>query len=238
MGYKTFSSMTFITLIIGFMIAIQFQTVNEPVIRDTRDTMELRQDLLKEKEIHLQLIREINSNDEKLGKYETEMASNKEQVLKETLNELKVEAGYADEIGPGITIQIEQDNVELLLGKQAKPISSYLIQKLVNELNRYGAKQISIGGHRLVNSSVIRDINGETKVDGYSINTFPIELKITVDSMDVAEKLYNRMQVSESAEEFFSEYFRLSISEPQPNIKIPAYEESIRIRHMELVETE
>ena len=38
MGDKKKISMTVITLIIGFMTAIQFQTVNEPIVRDTRDT--------------------------------------------------------------------------------------------------------------------------------------------------------------------------------------------------------
>ena len=32
------------------MIAIQFQTVKEPVVRDTRDTFAVREDLVKEKE--------------------------------------------------------------------------------------------------------------------------------------------------------------------------------------------
>ena len=72
MGDKKKISMTVITLIIGFMTAIQFQTVNEPVIRDTRDTSQLREDLVKEKELYLSLVREIRSNDERIEKYETE----------------------------------------------------------------------------------------------------------------------------------------------------------------------
>ena len=47
---KNYISMSVITLIIGVMMAIQFQTVKEPVVRDTRDTFELREDLVKEKE--------------------------------------------------------------------------------------------------------------------------------------------------------------------------------------------
>ena len=49
LGDKKYISMAFITLIIGFMMAIQFQTVKEPVVRDTRNTWELREDLLKKK---------------------------------------------------------------------------------------------------------------------------------------------------------------------------------------------
>ena len=77
-------------------MAIQYQTVKEPVVRDTRDTFELREDLVKEKERYLSLSREIDSNEEKIEKYETERVQSKEYVLKETLNELKAEAGLTE----------------------------------------------------------------------------------------------------------------------------------------------
>lgn len=101
MGNKKFS-FTFITVVIGFMIAIQFQTVKEPAVRDTRDTWELRADILKEKELQLKLLREISSNEEKIVQYETKRKQSKEQVLRETLEELKMEAGLSEVTGPGI----------------------------------------------------------------------------------------------------------------------------------------
>ncbi|MCQ6274007.1 DUF881 domain-containing protein [Bacillus sp. V3B] len=235
MGNKKYISMAFITLIIGFMVAIQFQTVKEPVVRDTRDTWQLREDLVKEKELQLNLIREIRSNEEKLDKYKTERVPSKEQILKDTLNELKVAAGLTEVEGPGIIISIEPSYEELLLGEIATPISPYLIQTLINELNQYGAAHISIDDHRLINTTVIRDINGETKVDGYPLNHLPIVVKVAVDHMDEAQNLYNRMQVSKLADDFFIDNYRLSISEPQLNVMIPAYKDTIRIRYMELV---
>ena len=42
------------------------------VIRDTRDTSQLREDLVKDKELYLSLVREIRSNEERIEKYETE----------------------------------------------------------------------------------------------------------------------------------------------------------------------
>ncbi len=96
MGDKKKISMTVITLIIGFMTAIQFQTVNEPIIRDTRDTSQLREDLVKEKELYLSLVREIRSNEERIEKYETERLESKEQVLIETLREFKARSGIGD----------------------------------------------------------------------------------------------------------------------------------------------
>jgi uncharacterized protein YlxW (UPF0749 family) len=238
MGDKKKISMTVITLIIGFMTAIQFQTVNEPVIRDTRDTSQLREDLVKEKELYLRLVREIRSNEEKIEKYETEKLEGKEQALIDTLREFKAEAGLEKYEGPGIVINILPVSEDLLLGETVEPIPPYLLHTLINELNRFGAAEISIADQRWINTSVIRDINGITKMDGYPLDHFPIEVKVAVDNMDTAEKLYNRMQVSNSAEEFFIQHFRLSISTPQPTVNIPAYRGEIKIRNMELGDIE
>nr|WP_295971549.1 DUF881 domain-containing protein [uncultured Bacillus sp.] len=228
--------MTIITFIIGFMMAVQFQTVREPVVRDTRDSRQLREDLLKEKERQLSLTREIQSNEEKLQKYETERAQSKWEILKETLNELKAEAGMTEVEGPGIVIGIEPLEEELLLGKPVQSISPDLIRQLINELNQYGAKEISIDDQRLINSTVIRDINGETKVDGYALTRFPIKIKVIVKNAENAERLYKQMQVSKSADDFFIDNFRLSISEPQSKVVIAAYQDTIRIRNLELAE--
>lgn len=229
-------SMTFISFVIGFMIAVQIQSVQEPVIRDTRDTRQLREDLLKEKELQLSLIREIQFNEEKLNKYETERAQSSERILQDTLDELKAEAGLTKVAGPGLVIDIEPLDEELLLGKTVQPISPELCQQLINELNQYGAQEISINEQRIINSTVIRDINGETKVDGYTISGFPVRIKVIVENSEKAERLYNQMQVSKSADDFFIDNFRLSISLPQQNVIIPPYQDKIRIQKMELAE--
>ena len=52
--------------------------------------------------------------------------------------------------------------------------------------------------NRLINTSVIREINGETKVDGYSLDQIPITIKVGVEDIKTAEELYNRIQISKS----------------------------------------
>ena len=75
-----------------------------------------------------------------------------------------------------------------------KVVSPELLKRLLNELNMYEAKYVSIDGQRVINTTVIRDINNETKIDGHSITNLPIEVKVAVDNMQTAEKLYNRMK--------------------------------------------
>ncbi|RIW36457.1 DUF881 domain-containing protein [Bacillus salacetis] len=217
------------------MVAVQFQTVQEPVIRDTRDIWELREAIEKEKDIHSGLLKEMQSIDEKLEKYETERQTSQEQALRDTLEELKLEAGLLEKSGPGLVLTVEPSLEEVLLGTKVKSVSPDLLERLVNELNQYGAKEISIDGRRLINTSVIRDINGETKIDGYSINTVPFEIRVLTKDLKEAQDLQNRMQVSRAIEDFFIDNLTVNIGSPMDNLTVPAYGDTIRIRYMEPV---
>ena len=228
-----------ITMVIGLMVAIQYQTVQKPIIRDTRDMWELRQDLLLEKEIHSKLIQEIRSNEDKIAQYESKRKKSKEQVLRDTLEELKVQVGLTEVTGPGIVLNIEPFQEEIWLDRSVPTISPDLLKRLINELNRYGATFLSVEGHRLINTSVIRDINNETKIDGYSLKELPIEIKVVTGSQEMAQKLYNRMQASESAEDLFRfDNLSVVVKKPQQDITIPAYQDTIRVRNMVPLDTE
>lgn len=235
---KKYVNFTAIAIVIGLMLAIQFQTVQEPIVRDTRDTWQLREDYLKEKEIHSKLLKEIRANEEILAKYETERQQSKEQVLRETLNELKMQAGLTDITGPGIVLSIEPAFEDILLGQPAPTISPDLLKRLINELNMSNALYISIDGQRVINTTVIRDINDVTKIDGHSLNELPIEIRVVVENMKLAEKIYNVMLASKSAEELYRfDSLRVTISKPSPNVEIPAYQNTIRVQNIEPVES-
>lgn len=226
-------SFTLIATVVGFMIAVQFQTVKKPEERDTRDIWQLREALLQEKELQSNLLNEIRSNEEKLSAYESKRKQSKEQTLRDTLQELKIEAGLTEVTGPGITLKIEPVMEDVQLGDPVtRVVSPELLKRLLNELNMYEAKYVSIDGQRIINTTVIRDINRETKIDGHSIKSLPIEVKVAVDDSATAEKLYNRMKVSKARDEFFTEGLRLNVSAPSPKTQVPAYDNPIRIRFL------
>jgi uncharacterized protein YlxW (UPF0749 family) len=228
-----------IAVIIGFMIAVQFQTVKKPVERDTRDIWQLREALLKEKELQTNLLKQIRSNDEKIASYESKKKQSKEETLRNTLQELKVEAGMTPVIGPGIILKIEPVYENIQLGEPVtKIISPDLLKRLLNDLNMYEAKYVSIDGQRVINTTVIRDINSETKIDGHSIKSLPLEVRVIADNKQIADKLYNRMKGSKSTEEFFIDNLRLTISPPSENITVPAYDNPLHIRFMDPVKAE
>ncbi|SFA53442.1 Uncharacterized conserved protein YlxW, UPF0749 family [Anoxybacillus pushchinoensis] len=230
---KTIWHFTLVSFIIGFMLAVQFQTNNEPNVRDTRDIWEIRQDLKKEQELHEQLLTEIRKYEETIEKYEQQRAESKGTVLRQTLEELKKEAGLTEVVGEGVVLYIEQMYDESYVGPIHDTVSADLLRRLINELNMYGAEQMSIAGQRIVNTTVIRDINGVTKVDTYPLRSFPIEVKVIATN---AEKLYNRLKASMIVDNFALENLLLTISEPQKRVVIPPYDGTVRVKQMEAVE--
>ncbi|WP_071459362.1 DUF881 domain-containing protein [Bacillus massilinigeriensis] len=234
MGGKKNIGFAITASILGLMIAIQFRTVSEPVFRDTRDTWELREALLKEKEMQLTLLKEIRLSEEKLAKYKVNKVQSQETALRATIDELKTEAGLTNISGPGLKLVLSP--VSEAVGPAGNVyLSPEILRKLVNELNMYGAVHMSIGGERLINTTVIRDINNETKMNGQRLDRFPLEINVIVKSMEDAGKLYNRMKVSNIAEAFFMDNIRVNVHKPSPTTKVTAYGDAIRVKAMKAV---
>ncbi|WP_412095980.1 DUF881 domain-containing protein [Bacillus sp. PS06] len=233
MGKHMNISFSIVLVVIGFMLAVQFQTVKEPVVRDTRDMWELRDDLKKAQELHSELINEIYKYEEKIVQYNSNRNDGKEEVLKATLEELKEAAGLTEVKGPGIILTVDRAFNEI--GVPSEAVSAEILRRLINDLNSYQAEAIAIDNHRVINTTVIREIQRTTKIDSYSIRSLPFQIKVIAQD---AEKLYNRMKASEAVDEFFVENLKLSISKPVAEVTIPAYDDPIRIKDMEPVKTE
>lgn len=215
--------------IFGFMVAVQFNSIQEPVVRDTRDIWELRADLKEQQQLQLELLEQIRKYKQILENYKKEQDDSAEAVLRETLEALKEEAGLTEVSGQGVILTIEPLFQLELIGHSASQISPQLLIRTINELNAYGAEHIAINGHRVINTTVIRDINGTTKIDGYNLNRFPITIHVI--SKD-AKKLYNRINGSSLPDDFAIDNLNLSVSDPQASVVVPAYDDTIRIKNM------
>ncbi|WP_033829302.1 DUF881 domain-containing protein [Bacillus andreraoultii] len=233
-------SLFLISVLVGFMVVIQFNITKQDkhVEKDKGDLWGLRENYLAEKELEANLLREIRTADEKIAQYETERHNSSGQVLQKTLSELEVEAGLKETIGPGIVLSISPAYEFIVPGQNDAYLSPDVLRKLINELNMYGAKAISIANKRVITTTTIRNIQGETKVDGYPLKKFPIEVKVITNDEATANKLYNRMQVSTIPDEFFIDNLTVSISKPKDHVTISAYENSIVVNEMETVKEE
>jgi uncharacterized protein YlxW (UPF0749 family) len=218
-----------ITMIVGFMLAVQFTTTNEPDERDTRDLWELREAIETEQEQQQELNDEILNYERLLDKYEQVGEADKMDVMKEALSELKKEAGLTEISGQGIKMVIEPLFGEELLGQAVGDVYPELLRRLINELNMYGANEMSIGGERIITRSPIREVNGQTYVNDKLLAPLPIEINVLTDN---AEKLHNQMVVSQSMDDFAEENFRLRLV-PVREVTLPPYDEHIRVKYMQ-----
>lgn len=219
-----------VTTIIGFMVAIQFSTTSEPVIRDTRDILQLRQELRVEKERQQELNHEIDKQLSLINQLQEE--DNIEDVMIKAVNDLKEQAGLTPISGEGIIIEIKPLYTDY--GYIPETVPPHLLRILINELNIYNAKDIAIGEQRIISTSAIREVNGQTHVNARRIPKLPLKIKVLASD---AEKLHHEMIVSESVEYFAIENLSLT-STPINFVVLPAYEQSLRVRYLEPIKEE
>ena len=87
---------TIVLLIIGFMAAVQYNTVQNPKERDTRDIWAIRHELATEKQLHSELLSEIRELDKTIYTYESLEDENTGLALMETVDKLYQQAGMTD----------------------------------------------------------------------------------------------------------------------------------------------
>lgn len=229
---------TVILFVIGFMTATQYNTVNTDDSRDSRDTWEIRQQLSREKQLHSELLSEISLLDETLGKYSDEATQDPEAVLKETVEDLRISAGLSQMSGPGIELEISPSLEAIALGTEITEIPPDLLIRLVNEINRFDGIELAIAGERVINTTAIRDINGYTTVNTEPISTPPFVITITATSMEEARKLSSYLTASAIHDDFYIDDLTITISEPQEELALPAFDEEINIDHLQAEEGE
>lgn len=238
MKKRILTRFTVIMFVIGLMTAIQYNTINEPDIRDTRDVWEIRQELAREKQLHSQLLSEIESLDDTLNKYRATADASPEQALRETAGELRNAAGLAETVGPGIEVFVEPSMEAVAMGLEIEGISPDLLIRLVNEINRYNGLYVSIDGKRIINTTAIRDINGQTTVNTKPVETPPFSIKIISESMEDSEKLYNHLLASRILDDFYIDNLTLTVSEPIDDLVIEAYDGTIDTNYLQASEGE
>jgi uncharacterized protein YlxW (UPF0749 family) len=221
-----------ICLTIGFMLAILFQTNQNPVIRDTRDVNEVRISLQKERERTQFLLSEISKYDQLLYQYATSRDKEDKvaQIMEQEVKRIKRLAGFEDIIGNGFVLRIEkQEDLNEQDHLFTPQVYDEDLRMIVNELHAYGAKAISINEQRIVATTAIRNVG-----DRILVNTIPIqepyELKVIGDSSILipALKLAG-----------LNDYFKIvshSVQfEPKEFIRIPAFEQRIQPYYLEPV---
>lgn len=214
----------------GFMIAILFQSSDEPEMRDTRNMAELRQALMAEKERQQELNEEIDRQSDILQ--QLNQTEDVEEVMEDVIHDLREQAGMTEVNGEGIVIEVTVSLDLDYTGGGIRSVPPYLLRLLINELNIQGAEHIAIGDQRIVTTTAIRETNGRTLVNGSWLSHFPLEIKVLTDDPDA---LHHAIMSSQSRELFF--YENLSFTSAQADdLTLPAYDKSHRVRYMQPVQ--
>lgn len=232
MKLGVYARFTLILLIVGFMLAVQYNTVQQPEKRDTRDIWEIRQELSVEKKRHSELLSNIQSVNQTITKYESIQSESPVLALNETLDDLRRRAGLTEVISPGLVLTVQPSLESQVLGQTITGISPQLLVRLLNEVNRFKGHHIDVDGKRIVTSSPIRDINGQTTVNSLNVRTPPFKIRIGTDTFADAELLYNHLQSSMIADDFFIDNLTLIIGEPVRELKIPAFNQSLHTNYL------
>lgn len=218
---------TIVLLIIGFMLAIQYNTVQNPETRDTRDIWAIRQELSKETETHSELLSEIYVLDQTILKYGNMVSESAELALQDTVEQLKKDIGLVEHTGPGIIIKVEPSLESVALGQPVEGISPDLLIRLINEINRFKANDIEVDGKRIIYSSPIRDVNGKTTVNNIPVRNAPFTIKIGTSTFEDAQKMYNQLEASTIGDDFYIDNLKLKIGKPEQNITISSYDQAL-----------
>ncbi|MFC5588517.1 DUF881 domain-containing protein [Sporosarcina soli] len=225
MGKTIHWKFTVILLIVGFMVAVQFNSMQKPEERDTRDIWAIRHELSTEKQYHSELLTEIRELDQTISTYKSLNETNAGKALSETVDNLYKQAGMTTISGPGIVLNVRPSAESVAFGVPITGISPDLLTRFVNELNRFKGISLEIDGKRFTTLSSIRDINGVTSVNGLHISTPPFTIKIITPTMEDSEKLYNFLSASTIRDDFYLDNLLLVIGKPEATIEIRGYKE-------------
>lgn len=211
------------------MLAVQFQTVKNPVERDTRNMWELREALEKEKQQQMQLNTKIEEYELLLDEYQQNSDQQKLMTMEEALQKLQKDAGLTTIAGKGITLLIEPLFQEELIGEQVPTLRPDLLMRLINQLNSFGTNHIVIGNNRIISRTAIRDVDGTTFINNRPLPELPIEIKVISDDVS---KLYDQLKGSKIIDEFAKENLALT-PELKNQIYLEPYDRQIPVQYME-----
>ncbi|UOY93728.1 DUF881 domain-containing protein [Ectobacillus sp. JY-23] len=216
-------SFTLIAFIVGLMLAVQYKAIQQPDKQDTRSEWQLKESLKTEQELQVELLKEVRRQEERLSAYETKIAGSKEQALQQTLADLREQAGLTDVTGDGIVLELRP-----LFTEEPAVVSPQLLQRLINELNTYGASAIQVANERLVVTSAVRDVNGRVSVNNTPLPSLPFEIRVISEN---GQRLYDRMKVSSSFDHFAIDNIEMTMSK-SPEVTVKKYDHTIRTNFM------
>lgn len=201
-------SLALATLVLGFMLAVQFRTT-----ADTRANVSMQ----RAEDISARLTETEKERDQ----LKQEITALKNAAGTADANdEVRMRAGLTPLVGPGVIVRLDDSSKKAKTGENP---NLYLIHdddllKVINELRAAGAEAISVNGQRLTGTSEIRCAGPTLSVNNVR-SAPPFEVRAIGDVSALAQALKMRGGVADTLKVWGIE---LDIQESD-DVSIPAY---------------
>ncbi len=219
---------------IGIMISLHLSIEEETPERDTRDLWEIRTALLEEQERQQALQEELNELQNIQADYEDNVYGTQIQTLRKQISDLQDQAGLTEMTGQGVELTLLADYQRADEAEGFPELTSELLNRLVNELNVYGAKHLAVGEERIVNHTAIRDVLGRVYVNQRPLRDLPVTLTVLTDE---PERLINYMEVSQSINDLAIHNIKLTLDKKQ-TVTVPRYAEGLDLEYVDVTDYE
>jgi uncharacterized protein YlxW (UPF0749 family) len=218
--------------IIGFMIAIHFHSVQTPEVRDTRDMWAIRSQLQVEQEKQQLLQQELNELTTVVKSYQESSEQEQIATLNQSIDVLEEKAGLTKLTAPGVVIEL-RSSYRMSPELRGTNVTPELLNRLINELNTYGATAIGIENERLIDLTSIRYVAGRTYMNQRPLPDLPIKIKVLVDD---PERLKSYMEVSQSKDELGMNNIDFTVSS-NDKVTVPSYQGNINLNLIQFDQT-
>lgn len=217
-------SITLVSLILGFMLATQFKSVQKVGGNVSRQrTQELTEYIKKLESDNESLNSRIKEYETIVSDYEN---ASKDETLANELTKSKSQAGLLAMEGPGVIITVDNLLFNNWEGEQqmAQNVHYDDILRLINELNAAGAEAIAINNERVIATTEIRNA-GDYIVINTNRHSVPFEIK----AIGNPENLEAALKLLGGVVDNLSQILDIKLS-TESKIEIPAYEGTINYR--------
>lgn len=213
------------SLLIGVMISLHFSIEQDTPERDTRDLWEIRTALLEEQERQQTLQEELNRLKSIEADYKGNHIFNQIHTLRDQISQLQDQAGLTELSGAGIELTLTANFVEVDQDEGFPQLTAELLNRLINELNVYGANHLAVENERIVQHTPIRDVTNQVYVNRRPLPDLPITINVLTDN---PERLKNYMEVGQSVKDLQLHNIKLDIA-VQDNVSLVPYTDNIVI---------
>lgn len=178
-------AMTFVCILLGIMLALQYKSINynqKMASFEYKRLDELKDDLIKlqdQKNSLQEKLKELEKDNQTYAKAKAGDSAAAQQI-KDDLNKARIFAGLKDVKGKGIVVTL--DNNAFI------HVEEYDILNVVNELRAAGAQAISVNDERVVAMTEIREAGQYIMINGKQFQA-PFVIKAISDPDDLERSL-------------------------------------------------